>query len=156
MKQIKVAMLVVVSIGCLFPTVVRAEAPTPKGGCWSREIVMRPIDNPQTMTTIRGRVVAIEHGKNQQIVQKELATWLRVKTATGEENSIYLGSSQYLKQLRLNIQVRDSVEIQGIQMPKSRQLPTVIASTVKKGERVWKIDSFINKPTGVKSCRYRG
>jgi hypothetical protein len=156
MNQIKVAVLVIASIGCLLPTVVRAEAPTPRGNCWSREIVMRPIDNPQTMTTIQGRVVAIEHGKNQQVVEKELATWLRVKTLTGEEKSIYLGSSQQLKRLRINIQVRDSVEIQGIQMPKSRQLSTVIASTVKKGERVWKIDNLLNKPTSMKSCKYRG
>jgi hypothetical protein len=156
MKRIKIALLLFASIGCLVPTQVRAEAPTPRGGCWSREIVMRPIDNPQPMTTVKGRVVAIEHGKNQQIVTKELATWLRVKTATGEEKSIYLGSNQYLKQQRLQIQVRDSVEIQGVQMPKSRQLPTVIASTVKKGERVWKIDNFTNKQTGVKSCNYSG
>jgi hypothetical protein len=156
MKRIKLAMLLIASIGCLVPTQVRAEAPTPKGGCWSREIVMRPIDNPQPMMTIKGRVIAIDHGKNQQIAPKEVATWLRVKTENGEEKSIYLGSSQYLKQRRLQIQLRDLVEIQGIQMPMTKPLPTVIANTVKKGERVWKIDSFINKPTVAKSCKYSG
>ena len=156
MKRIKIAILLVASIGCLVPTQVKAEAPTPKRGCWSREIVMRPIDNPQTMTTTKGRVIAIEHGKNQQLIVKELATWLRVKTETGEEKSIYLGSSQYLKQQRLQIKLRDLVEIQGIQMPKSKTLSTIVASTVKKGDRVWKIDNFINKPTVAKSCRYSG
>ena len=47
MKPIKSIMVLVVSIGCWLPGVaVRAEAPTPKGGCWSREVAMRPTDDP--------------------------------------------------------------------------------------------------------------
>ena len=157
MNRITMTMLLVISVGCLFPAEVRAEAPIPKVGCWPREIAMRPSENPQAMMTIKGRVIAIEHNrKQQQIAAKELVTWVRVKTANGAEKSIYLGSSQSLNQQHLQIKVRDVLEIQGVQTLKARQLPTIIANTVKKGDRVWKIDNFTTKPTGVKLCRYSG
>lgn len=156
MKRISMAILLFVSIGCLFPTEVRAEAPTPRGGCWSREIVMRPIADPQMLTTIQGRVIAIEHNqKNQPLAAKEIVTWVRVKTTSGEEKSVYLGLARSLTQQRLQLKVRDVVEIQGVQMPKAKQA-TIVANTVKKGDRVWKIDNLADKPTGVKSCRYNG
>lgn len=152
-------MLLVVSVGCCIPAAVRAEAPTPRGGCWPREIAMRSSENSQAIMTIKGRVIAIEHNrKNQQIAAKELVTWVRIKTTNGAEKSIYLGSSQSLNQQSLKIQVRDVLEVQGVQTLKARQLPTIIASTVKKGDQVWKIDNFTNnnKPTEAKWCRYSG
>jgi hypothetical protein len=156
MKRIKIAIFSILAIGCFVPTAVRAEAPMPKGGCWTRDISMRPTNDPQVLTTIKGRIIAIEHGKSQQIAAKEMVTWLRVRTIDGKEQSIYLGSNQSLKQQRLQVKVSDAIEVQGIQMPKVRQLPMTIASTIKKGDRVWKINNIADKPTGAKWCKYSG
>jgi hypothetical protein len=156
MKLITMTMLLVTALGCWFPTQVRAEAPQPRGGCVSRDIVMRPNTDPQAMTTVKGRVVAIEHGNNQRIAAKEIVTWLRVKTINGDEKLIYLGSDRSLNQRHLKIQVGDSIEIKGIQMPNAKQLATIVASIVKKGDRVIKINNFNDKPTGTKLCKYNG
>ena len=163
MKRIKMATISIASqglmsaiaLGCWFPGLVSAEAPTPKTGCWSREIVMRPIVDPQANTTIQGRIVAIEHGPNQQVAKKEVATWAKLLTPTGEQKSIYLGSNRSLSQHNLKLKVNDSIEIQGVPMPKANQ-PTIVANTVKKGDRVWKINSFTNKQVAVRSCRFTG
>jgi hypothetical protein len=156
MNRIKIAILLVLSISCLVPAEVRAEAPTPKGGCWSREIASRPIDDP-AIVTIQGRVIAIEYSnQNQPIAAKEAVTWVRLKTIDNGEKSIYLGSERLLKQQQLPIKVGDSLKVQGVQAPKSKQLSTIIASTVKKGDRVWKINHVVAKPSGAKWCRYSG
>ncbi len=156
MNRITLTMLLVTLIGCGFPAPVRAEAPIPKGGCVSREIVMRPNTDPQAMTTLIGRVVMIEHGNNQQIATKERVTWLRVKTINGDEKLVYLGTDRSLNQRHRQIRVGDSIEIQGIQMPKATPVPTIIASTVKKGDRVWKINNFKDRSTGIKWCKHSG
>jgi hypothetical protein len=162
MKRIKMAMVLVASSGVLsaiavggLPVQVRAEAPAPRSGCWSREIVMRPLTDPQANATIQGRVIAIEHGPNQQVAKKEKATWVRLQTPSGEQKSIYLGSERSLRQRNLKLQVSDSIEIQGVPAPKAKQ-PTIVANTVKKGDRVWKINSFTNKQVGARSCKFTG
>lgn len=156
MKQITAAIWSIALMGCLVPTEIRAEAPTPRSGCLSREIATRPIVDPQTLTTIQGRVVGIEHNdKHQPIAAKEIATWAQVKTNRGERKLIYLGSARALKQQALQIKVQDVVEIQGVRMPKAKQ-PTIVASSVKKGDRIWKIANFTDKPIGTKLCRSTG
>jgi hypothetical protein len=134
---------------------VLAEAPTPRGGCWSREIAVRPIDDPQAMTTIEGRVVAIEQSNNRRIAPKAIAKWLRLKTNTGEEKRIYIGSDRYLDRQNLEIQVGDTLEIQGTKMPKAKQ-STIAARKISKGDRVWTVNNFKDKPSGTKWCRYSG
>jgi hypothetical protein len=157
MKQITMAALLLVSISWFNPAQVRAEAPKPKGGCWSRDVAMRPISDPQAMTTIKGQVIAIEHNdKNQQIAAKELVTWVRIKTADGTQKSIYLGSDLHLSQNRLQLKVSDNLEIQGTQTTNPKQLPTIVASTIKKGSRVWKINNVSSKPTTAKWCQHNG
>jgi hypothetical protein len=155
MNKIKIPMLLVVSIGWWLPIDVRAEAPTPKAGCWSREIATRPTV-AQTLTTAKGRVTAIERNdRDRKLAAKEIATWVRIKTKTGQK-TVYLGSDRSLKQQGLNIKVRDVIEVQGVQTYKSKQLPTIIAGTVKRSDRVWKIDNIADKPVGVQWCRYNG
>jgi hypothetical protein len=158
MKPIKSIMVLVVSIGCWLPGVaVRAEAPTPKGGCWSREVAMRPTDDPKAITTVKGRVVAIErNNEDRPLAAKNVVTWARVRSNTGEEKTIYLGSDLSLRQQHLKLKVSDVVEVRGVQTAPSRQSPTIIANTVKKSDRVWKIDNLADKPTGVKWCKYNG
>jgi hypothetical protein len=157
MKQITMAALLLVSIGWFNPAQVRAEAPKPKGGCWSRDVAMRPISDPQAITTIKGQVIAIEHNdKNQQIAAKELVTWVRIKTADGTQKSIYLGSDLHLSQDRLQLKVSDNLEIQGTQTTNPKQLPTIVATTIKKGSRVWKINNVSSKPTTAKWCQHNG
>jgi hypothetical protein len=156
MNRITAAIWSIASIGIFIPTAIRAEAPTPRNGCLSREIAARPSVDPQTVTTIQGRVVGIEHNdKNQPIAAKEIATWVRVRTANGQQKLIYLGAARALKQQDLKVNVRDVVEVQGFRMPKAKQ-PTIVASSVKRGDRVWKIANFTDKPVGGKLCRYTG
>ena len=157
MKQITIAALLLVSIGCFNPAGVRAEAPKPKGGCWSRDVAMRPISDPQVITTIKGQVIAIERNdKNEPIAAKEVVTWVRIKTADGTQKSIYLGSERYLNQQRLQLKVSDTLEIKGIQTTNPQQLPTIIASSIEKGNRVLKINKISSKPTTTQWCQHNG
>jgi hypothetical protein len=157
MKRITMAMLLFVSICCLLPAQVRAEAPKPKGGCWSKDVAMLPIESPQAMITVKGRVIAIEsNSKNQQIAAKEIVIWARIKTDNGSIKSIYLGSNQSLNEQHLQVQVRDILEVQGVQTIKPKQLPIIVASTVKKGDRVWKINNVSDKPIAAKWCKHNG
>ncbi len=157
MKQITMAALLLVSIGWFHPAQVRAEAPKPKGGCWSRDIAMRPISDPQPITTIKGQVIAIEHNdKNEPIAATDLVTWLRVKTADGTQKSVYLGLERYLNKQRLQLKVSDNLEIQGTQTTNPQQLPTIVASTIKKGTRIWKINKVSSKPTTANWCQHNG
>lgn len=145
-----------IASGSVFSVVVRAEAPTPRSGCWSREIAIAPTAEAQVKTTIQGRVVEIERNdRDRAIAAKDVVTWIRVKTTTGEEKSVYLGSARSLRKQRLSIKERDILEIQGVQMPKAKQ-PTIVASSVKLGDRVWKIANFTDKPIGSKSCTHNG
>jgi hypothetical protein len=156
-NRIKIAILLVASIGWWLPVAVRAEAPLPKGGgCWSREVAARPSVDPQTIATAKGRVIAIDrNNKDHSLAAKEVVTWVRLKTPTGQK-SVYLGSQRSLRQQGLNIKVQDVIEVRGIQTYKSKPLPTIVASTVKKSDRVWKIDNIADKPAGVQRCRYNG
>ncbi len=157
MKQITIAALLLVSIGWFNPAGVRAEAPKPRGGCWSRNIAMRPSVDPQSLITVKGQVVAIDrNNKDEPIATKDLVTWVRIKTADGTQQSIYLGLERYLKQQRLQLKVSDNLEIQGTQTTNPKQIPTIIASTVKKGTQVWKINKITSKPTTAKWCQHNG
>lgn len=157
MNKIIMTIALLSSIGWLFPHQVSAEAPKPRGGCWSRTIASRPIGNSPALTTISGRVIAIEYNnKNQPIAAKEIATWLKLRTPTGEEKLIYLGLNQYLRQQGIKIKTGDIVEVQGIQVPKAKSRPTIVASTIEKGDRVWQIETVSDKPTDVKWCKYSG
>ncbi len=156
MNRITAAIWSIASIGIFMPTAIYAEAPTPRNGCLSREIAARPSVDPQTLITIQGRVIGIEYNdKNQPIAAKEIATWVRVRTTNGERKLIYLGANRALKQQSLQLKVGDPIEVQGFRMPKAKQ-PTIVANTVKKGDRVWKIANFTVKPVGGKLCRYTG
>jgi hypothetical protein len=157
MKRIKMAMLLLVSIGCWLPMEARAEAPTPKGGCWSRDVAVRPMPNAQTIATTAGRVISVENNnKDRSLAAKEVITWVRLKTPTGEEKTVYLGSNRALRQQRIALKVNDVVEVRGIQTSQSRQPPTIIANTIKKGDRVWKLDNPTEKPIGAQWCKHNG
>ena len=157
MKQITIAALLLVSIGWFHPAGVRAEAPKPRGGCWSRDVAMRPSVDPQVMTTIQGRVIAIDRNdKDEPIAAKEVVTWVRIKTADGSQKSIYLGSDRYLSQQQIQLKVSDNLEIKGTQTTNPKQLPTIVASTIKKGTRTWKINQIATKPTTAKWCQHNG
>lgn len=157
MKHITMAALLLVSIGWFSPAQVRAEAPKPRGGCWSRDVAMRPISDPQVITTTKGQVIAIDRNdKNEPIAAKEVVTWVRIKTADGTQKSIYLGSDRYLNQQQIQLKVSDNLEIKGTQTTNPKQLPTIVASTIKKGTRVWKINQIATKPTTTKWCQHNG
>jgi hypothetical protein len=157
MKLITMTMLLICAIGCLPVDRVRAEAPKPKGGCWSRDMAMRPSDDLPAMTTLKGRVIAIEHNdQERQLAAKELVTWIRIKTDTGAYQSIYLGSDRHLQQQRLQLKVQDVVEITGVQVIKPKQLPTIVASIIKKGNRTWKVEQIAAKPTAAAWCQHSG
>lgn len=139
------------------PLSVRAEAPTPapRSGCWSREIVMRPQAETQATTTVKGRIVGIEQSRSQWLAPKEVATWVRIQTPTGEQKFVYLGSNQLLKRQNISLKVRDRVEIQGFTMPRAKK-PTLVATTLIEGNRTWKIDNFTDQQRQARSCKYTG
>jgi hypothetical protein len=161
MQDMKTAIVSIASTGLLyvgigFAAPAGAEAPAPaRSGCWSREIVMRPQPSSQATTKIAGRVVAIERNNSPWLAPKEIATWVRVKTTTGEQKSIYLGSSRLLKQQNLKLAVRDNIAIQGLPMPNAKQ-PTIVANEIVKGNRTWKIDNYTDLQREAKSCKYTG
>ncbi len=152
MNKITLTTIVIAMIAAVVPVGVRAEAPMVPGGCSSKNIVMRSIDPPQT-TTVKGRVVSMEYGKQQRVAVKNMVMWLRLKTATGEQVPIYIGSSWYLDKNHLQVRVGDVLEIQGVKTAgTSPQSAMTIASTIKKGDRVWKA-KIPNKPNIAKSCQ---
>ena len=154
MNRIKIAILVL-CLGCGLPLAARAEAPTPKSGCWSTEVAIRP-STPEKVTTATGRVIGIDRSnRDRSLAAKEVVTWVKLKTPTGQK-TVYLGSDRSLQQQGLNLKVRDTIEVQGVQTYKSNKLPTIIANTVKKSDRVWKIDNIATKPTSRDRCRFNG
>jgi hypothetical protein len=157
MKLITMAMLLLCSISCVQIDRVQAEAPKPKGGCWSRDVAMRPSNDLSAKTTVKGRIIEIERNdKDRQIAAKELVTWVRIKTDAGADQSIYLGADRYLKQQRLQLKVQDVVEITGVQVIKPKQLPTIVANTIKKGDRTWKVEQIVAKPARAAWCQHSG
>jgi hypothetical protein len=150
MKPI-LATLVTIFIGTLVPAGARAEAPNVPNACRSI-LATRPIE-PQPAVTLKGRVVALEYGKQQRIAVTSMVMWLRLKTDSGEIRPVYLGSSWYLDRKHLQVRVGDRLEINGVRVPgSSPQSAMTIASTIKKGDRVWKA-SIPNKPNVAKSCQ---
>jgi hypothetical protein len=139
------------------PLSARAEAPTPasRNGCWSREIVMRPQPEARATTTIKGRIVSIDQSRSQWLAPKQVATWVRLVTPSGEQKSVYLGSKQLLQQQNISLKVRDNVEVQGFPMPRAKK-PTLVATSLSEGNRTWKIDNFTDLQREAKSCKYTG
>lgn len=136
---------------------VRAEAPAPKGGCWSRDIAMRPQPDARTIVTTTGKIVAIENNnRDRSLASKEVISWVRLKTPTGEQKTVFLGSSRALRQQRIALKINDAIEVRGVQTSKAKQSPTIIASTIQKGGRVWTLDNPAEKPSGTKWCKYNG
>jgi hypothetical protein len=158
MKKVAATMLVFIAVGCFNLERVRAEAPKPKGGCWSRNIAMRSIEDLQPKTAVKGRVIAIEYNNRdrQPLAKKEIVVWVRVKTANGSIQSIYLGSHQDLVRQNLRIKVGDIIKVQGVQTIKPKQLPTIVASTIEQGDRVWKINNVTAKPIEAQWCQHNG
>jgi hypothetical protein len=158
MKRVVVTMLLFVAIGGWNLDRVRAEAPKPKGGCWSRNIATRSISQTQPTISVKGLVIGIEYNNKdrQPLAQKEIVTWVRIKTANGSIESIYLGSNQDLVRQNFQIKVWDTIEVQGTQTIQPKQLPTIVASTVTKSDRVWKINHISGKPTEAQWCKHNG
>jgi hypothetical protein len=150
MKPI-LATLVTIFVGALVPAAARAEAPNVPNVCRSI-LAVRPTE-PQQPVTLKGRVVGLEYGKQQRVAVTNMVVWLRLKTDSGEIRPVYLGSSWYLDRKNLQVRVGDRLEINGVKIPgSSPQSAMTLASTIKKGDRVWKA-SIPNKPNVAKSCQ---
>jgi hypothetical protein len=147
MKIIGQATLVVALIVALFPAIAKAEAPMPKGRCWSRDIAMRPINDPQLRVTIAGKVIAIKRQPT------EIGTQLRLKTDDGKELNVTLEPSLYPHVEPKSIRVGDRLEIQGAKITNLKQPTKIVATTVKKGDRIWAVREPNGKPTWAKWCK---
>ena len=152
MKIIGQATIVVALIVALFPAIAKAEAPMPKGQgrCWSRDIAMRPINDPQLRVSIAGKVISIANHKRQST---EIGTQLRLKTDDGKEMSISLEPSLYPHVEPKSIRVGDRLEIQGAKITSLKQPTKIVATTVKKGDRIWQVREPNGKPTWAKWCK---
>jgi hypothetical protein len=137
----------------LFPTGAFAEAPTQKGGCWSRDVAMRPMYDPQKNVSVMGRAISIESGVLQRSSATDIGSRLRLKLANNQEIAVYLAPSWYLDRERIQIKAGDRVEIRGAKLNQGRQPMVVVAATIKKGDQTWAIRDPKGKPMWVKWCK---
>ncbi len=137
----------------LFPARAFAEAPIQKGSCWSRDVAMRPMYDPQGNVSVTGQVISIKSGVLQRSSATDIGSRLRLKLANNKEIAVYLAPSWYLDREQIQIKAGDRVEIRGAKLNKGRQPMVVIAATIKNGDRTWAIRDLKGKPMWVKWCK---
>jgi hypothetical protein len=150
MKIIAMTMTLFAVAATVLPTVALAEAPVPRNRCWSKDIAMRPINDPQLRVSTAGRVVAIDANNPRQ---STIGTQLRLRTDDGKETNISLEPSLSPRPQPKSIRIGDRLEITGAKITSLKQPTRIIATTVKKGNRVWQVREPSGKPTGAKWCK---
>jgi hypothetical protein len=145
-----VALATIVLPTLMLPSSVMAEAPVPRNRCWSKDIAMRPINDPQLRVSTAGRVVAIDAINRQQ---PAIGTQLRLRTDDGKETNVSLEPSLSPRPQPKSIRIGDRLEIQGAKITSLKQPTTIVATTVKKGDRVWQVRDPGGKPAGAKWCK---
>ncbi len=150
MKIIATTIALVALAVTVLPTLAMAEAPVPRNRCWSKDIAMRPINDPQLRVSTAGRVVAIDHSNRKQ---PAIGTQLRLRADDGKETNISLEPSLSPRPQPKSIRIGDRLEIQGAKITSLKQPTRIIATTVKKGDRVWQVREPSGKPTGAKWCK---
>ncbi len=150
MKIIATTMTLVALAVMVLPTVAIAEAPMPRSRCWSKDIAMRPINDPQLRVSTAGRVVAVDA---TNLKQPAIGTQLRLRTDDGKETNISLDPSLSPRPQPKSIRIGDRLEITGAKITSLKQPTRIIATTVKKGDRVWQVREPSGKPTGAKWCK---
>jgi hypothetical protein len=150
MQIIATTITLVALAATVLPTLARAEDPVPSNRCWSKDIAMRPINDPQLRVSTAGRVVAIEATNHQQ---PAIGTQLRLRTDDGKETNISLEPSLSPRPQPKSIRIGDRLEIQGAKITTLKQPTRIVATTVKKGDRVWQVRNPTGKPAGAKWCK---
>jgi hypothetical protein len=150
MKIIATTIALVALAATVLPTLAMAEAPVPRNRCWSKDIAMRPINDPQLRVSTAGRVVAIDATNRNQ---PAIGTQLRLRTDDGKETNISLEPSLSPRPQPKSIRIGDRLEIQGAKITSLKQPTRIVATTVKKGDRVWQVRDPGGKPAGAKWCK---
>jgi hypothetical protein len=134
----------------MLPSSAMAEAPVPRNRCWSKDIAMRPINDPQLRVSTAGRVVAIDATNRQQ---PAIGTQIRLRTDDGNETNISLEPSLSPRPQPKSIRIGDRLEIQGAKITSLKQQTRIVATTVKKGDMVWQVREPSGKPPWAKWCK---
>jgi hypothetical protein len=150
MKIIATTIALVALAATVLPALAMAEAPVPRNRCWSKDIALRPINDPQLRVSTAGRVVAVDATNRQQ---PAIGTQLRLRTDDGKETNISLEPSLSPRPQPKSIRIGDRLEIQGAKITSLKQPTRIIATTVKKGDRVWQVPQPSGKPAGAKWCK---
>ncbi len=102
------------------------------GGGWGYKSQYQRMYNPQTVTTVKGVVEAVE----QVTTMKGMSYGIHLKVKTDSETlPVHLGPEWYIERQDIKIEKGDNIEVKGSKVT-FNNAPTIIAGQVKKGETV--------------------
>jgi hypothetical protein len=134
MKKIGTAVITISILSLLSAPIVLAQPGMGRGGGgWGSGGQYQRMYNAKTVATISGEVVAID--KITPLEGMSSGVHLRVRTQDRQEISVHLGPAWYIDNQDIQIQLKDRVEITGSRITLAGQ-PTIVAASVKKGDRV--------------------
>ena len=104
-----------------------------KGGSgWGYKSSYQRMYNPQTVTTVKGVVEAVE----QVTPMKGMSYGIHLKLKTDSETlPVHLGPSWYIERQDMKIEEGDTIEVTASKI-NFNNVPTIIAGQVKKGETI--------------------
>lgn len=92
--------------------------------------------NPQTVETLRGEITAVERIASPR---PEMPGRMTLSLKTDKETvTIYLGPLWYIEKQKVDLAVKDKVEVKGSRVTMDGK-PLIIANYVKKGDQVLKM-----------------
>jgi hypothetical protein len=104
-------------------------------GGWGYKSQYQRIYNPQTVTTIKGIVEAVE----QIIPRGGMSYGIHLKVKIDEETlSVHLGPAWFIERQDIKIEKDDIIEVKGSKITYDGA-PSIIAAEVKKGDTVLRL-----------------
>ncbi len=105
------------------------------GGGWGYKSQYQRMYNPQTVTTVKGVVEAVE----QVTPMKGMSYGIHLKLQTDTETlPVHLGPAWFIERQDIKIEEGDTIEVLGSKRTYNNA-PAIIAEQVKKGETVLRL-----------------
>lgn len=102
------------------------------GGGWGYNSKYQRMYNPQTVTTVKGVVKAVE----QMTPMRGMSYGVHLKLKTDSETlSVHLGPAWFVERQNIKIEKGDTIEVTGSKIT-FNNAPAIIAAKVKKGDVV--------------------
>jgi hypothetical protein len=99
---------------------------------WGQGTQYSRMYNPQTIEIISGKIVSID----RMVPMRRMSQGVNLMVQTGKETiPVHLGPEWYITNQDMQFQVNDRVEIKGSKVSFNGR-PTIIAASVKKGDKV--------------------